>query len=125
MGYLHPTKRHKRLLSEETYTPIDSFGSFLWLLFVRQEKDGERGEPVFTGVVAAGDVGKSGGCVFVGGGRQDLPDRIACRKRGRDASHAPRAAEIQTIEMHELRIAAIRNDRGLQQRYWSTLRDVR
>ena len=58
---------------------------------------GERGEPVFAGVVAAGDVGQGGGGVFVCGVRQGscAPDRLraarpryfACTTRGSDSNH--------------------------------------
>ena len=94
-------------------------------MLVRKQKHSKRGEPVFTGVVTAGDVGQRGGCVFIRGSRQDLPSRIACGKRGRDAAHTPRTAEIQAIEMHKLGITAIGDNRRLQQSRGTTLRDVR
>ena len=65
---------------------------------------------MFTGVIAAGNVGQGGGSVFVCRIGKDFPRRILRRQRGGDAAHAPRAAEIQTVKMHELRICSVRDD---------------
>src|ERR1051325_6100719 len=82
-------------------------------LLVRKQNHGECGEPVFTCVVATGDVSERGGGVFLGGDGKDLARRVTLRQSVRDASHAPRATEIQTIKMNELRVRTVGNDRGL------------
>src|ERR1041385_1839539 len=96
-----------------TRNEILSFPLQRRLLLVREQINREGGEPVFAGVVAAGDVSKRGGGVFVCGHGKDLARRVTLRQRLRDASHTPRTTEIQTIEMDQLRIRAISDERRL------------
>ena len=84
------------------------------MLLVRQErKEREAREPVFTHVIAR-DVGKSSSEVFVG---SRLSDRTFFRwKSGRDASPAPRTAQIEPIQMSNLAVGPITDSRRLEQR---------
>ena len=53
------TKRHKKHKSRFGELFFCAFYAFLWLVS-RQQIHGEGGEPVFTCVVAAGDVSEGG-----------------------------------------------------------------
>ena len=62
---------------------------------------------MFAFVIAAGDIGKRG--LGMGGrrARQDFACGIGLRQRYGDAAHAPGAAEIQAIEMHQFWIGTV------------------
>jgi hypothetical protein len=81
---------------------------------MRQQEHRERGEPVLTGVITTRNVRESSSSVFVRRRRENFSRRITRRQTSRDTSHTPRAAQIQTIEMHELGICSIRNFGRLQ-----------
>ena len=57
--------------------------------------------------------------------RENLARRIVHRQSSGDVSHAPRAAKIQSIEMHEFRIGSIGNDGRLQELLWLITSDAR
>src|SRR5437870_13086131 len=76
-------------------------------------------------VVAAGDEWKRSVRMGRRRTREDSSCRIAHRQSRSDAPHAPRAAEIQSIEMHEFRIGSIGNDCRLQELLWLITRDAR
>src|SRR4051812_33683560 len=55
----------------------------------------------------------------------DRLTRIVASERARDRAPAPGATQIQPVEMRDLSIRAIRDDRRLEQRTRLTLCDVR
>ena len=76
---------------------------------------------MFARVVAAGDVLE---CRFrMSGGRRikKCPRPVACRKRGRNALHAPRAAQVQAVQVNKLRVGSVRHGRGCEERLWFAL----
>ena len=81
----------------------------------REQIDGERGKPMFTGVFAAGHVLEPGVGVARRRAYQGGAYRVTSRQSRRDASHAPRAAQVQSIQMHELRVAPVGHDSWLEQ----------
>ena len=92
------------------------FSKLNWNLRRRscKEVNRKRSQPVFAFIVAAGDVGERGLGVGRRRSRQNSSRWIVLRQSGGDAAHAPGAAEIQAIEMHEFWIGAISHDRWLQ-----------
>src|SRR5256885_16336248 len=73
---------------------------------------GERGEPVLAGVAAARDLCEAGFKVALTRLAQEWPVGQGARK----AEIAPRAAEVQPIEMRELSVVAVADSRRLDQR---------
>ena len=64
---------------------------------------------MFTGVVTAGDMNERILSVCVRSPRQDFSSGIVFRERGDNITHAPGPAQIEAIEMDQLRIGTIRN----------------
>src|SRR5216117_3557769 len=73
---------------------------------------GERGEPVLAGVAAARELCEAGSKVALTCFAQKWPVGQGARK----AEIAPRAAEVQPIEMRELSVVAVADSRRLEQR---------
>ena len=82
----------------------------------REQVDGERGQPVLARVVAAGDVPQRR--LGVAGRRrgQRRPGRVVGRQGRRDAPHAPGPAQVQPVEVDELRVGAVRHRGRREQR---------
>jgi len=75
----------------------------------REEVDGERRQPVFTGVVAAGDVAERRFRVTACRLGENLSGVVVLGKRRRDAAHAPGPAQVEAVEVNELWIGAVRH----------------
>ena len=58
-------------------------------------------------VVAAGNPGQPRGGVALCGRGQNLTPGIMAGQGGCDAPHAPRAAQVEAIQVHELAVAAV------------------
>src|SRR5947209_20474604 len=81
----------------------------------RQHINGERSQPVFTFIIAAGDVRKRSLRMCGGGTHEDLACRTIARQGCGYTAHAPRPAKVQSIKVHEFWIRAIGDDCRLKQ----------
>src|ERR1700761_3478771 len=77
---------------------------------LHQCKDGEAGQPVFTHILAA-DVRQA--CVDVR--LRDLASHIGVWRERSQRTPTPGAAEVQTVEMGDLAVAAVADDGGGEQ----------
>ena len=80
---------------------------------------------MFADVVAAGDVAKSSLGMAGGSLCQDLSDGVVLREGRSQAAHAPGPAQVQTVQVNDLRIGAIGNLGGLKQRLGLALGQIR
>src|SRR5581483_10472972 len=90
----------------------------------RREVDGEGAEPVAAFVMLAGHCCETCFAVRSGGGAQCLDARVAVHQAGGDALQHPGTAEVESVEMGQLRIAAIGHDRGVQPVVRAVDRDI-
>ena len=77
-----------------------------------EEINGERGEPVLARVVAAGDVreGRLGVAPGRGPSTATRPGRRSAAPRR--SPHAPGPAQVEAVEVDELRVGPVRHGRG-------------
>src|SRR5882757_2346980 len=76
----------------------------------RREIHRKTSEPMSAFVVRACDCCESGALMLISRRVQRVPAQIVLRKRRGDSLEHPRAAQVQAIEMRELRIARIGRD---------------
>ena len=74
--------------------------------------DGEGAEPMAALVVLAGDADQAGLLVGLGGGLQGGDAAVAGGEAGGDALEHPGAAEVQAVDVGQLRVGAIGDDAG-------------
>ena len=67
-------------------------------------------------ILAAADAFKAGAQMLACRRGGDTGTRVARRKRRFDRAPTPRARQIETIEMHDIRIAAVADHCGSEQR---------
>src|ERR1044072_1217826 len=81
----------------------------------RQHVNGKRCQPVFAFVVSARDKSQRCARVSFGRTRQDSSRWICLRQSSGNTAHAPCATEVQTVEVDQLGIGSVGNNRRIKQ----------
>src|ERR1044072_2355322 len=81
----------------------------------RQHVNGTRCRPVLAFVVSARDKSQSCARVSFGRTRQDSSRWICLRQSSGNTAHAPCATEVQTVEVDQLGIGSVGNNRRIKQ----------
>ena len=81
---------------------------------LRRQVNREAPEPMSAFIMFTGNGGETGASVRIGGRLQRSSPRIVGWQRRENSFQHPRATQIQSIEMRQLRIARIGRDRDRQ-----------
>ena len=87
-------------------------------------EEGEGGQPVLAHVVA-GDVREARREVRVRGGVGAGAARVVRGPGARERAPAPRAAQVEPVEVRDLAVRAVADGRGAEERRGLTVRDAR